>query len=398
MDGARDRTSNPAFEQGAGLAGLGQTGFENTHLLEDASGMTAKVLALVTDAFGGRGGIAQYNRDFLSALASCGHRITVVPRHAPDLVQPPASIVQRRARAGRVAYSVAALREAFRVRPDVVFCGHIYMAPLAWLTAKFARAKLSTQTHGIEAWPRPSRMVRGACEQSAMILSVSRYTRARVLDWAAIPPERAIVIPNTVSDCFTPGDGAALRHEWNLEGKKVLLTVGRMSASERYKGQDRVIEALPSLAAAGHDVVYVIAGEGDDRPRLERLAHKVGVSGSVLFVGALSREKLIEAYRMADLFVMPSTGEGFGIAFLEAMACGTPALGLNVAGAHDALADGKVGQSTTEKEFNGTMARMISSVGVDSRTLSNEVRERYGRDRFTDAVRSAILRPLEALD
>jgi len=229
-----------------------------------------------------------------------------------------------------------------------------------------------------------------------MILSVSRYTRARVLDWAAIPPERVVVIPNTVSDCFTPGDGAALRHEWNLEGKKVLLTVGRMSASERYKGQDRVIEALPALAAAGHDVVYVISGEGDDRPRLERLAHEVGVSGRVRFVGALPLETLIEAYRMADLFVMPSTGEGFGIAFLEAMACGTPALGLDVAGAHDALCDGKLGQAAMEKEFGATLARMISTVGPDSQMLSHAVRERFGRDRFANTVRAAILRPLEA--
>lgn len=357
--------------------------------------MNAKVLALVTDAFGGRGGIAQYNRDFLSALASFGYRVIVVPREAPDPVEPSVGIVQCRAHSGRAAYSVAALREAFRVRPDIVFCGHLYMAPLAWLTVVLVGAKLVIQTHGIDAWPRPSNLIRWASERATMILSVSRYSRARVLDWAAIPPERAVVIPNTVSDCFTPGDGAALRRKWDLEGKKVILTVGRMSAGERYKGQDRVIEALPSLAAAGHDVVYVIAGEGDDRPRLERLAHKIGARGSVLFVGALSFEKLIEAYRMADLFVMPSTGEGFGIAFLEAMACGTPALGLDVAGAQDALCEGKLGRVATESELSDVLAQMLSTAGPDPQILSCAVRERFGSDQFANFVHSAMLRPLE---
>lgn len=278
------------------------------------------------------------------------------------------------------------------MKPDIVFCGHVFMAPLAWLAAKLAGAKLVIQTHGIDAWPRLSSLVREACEQAAMILSVSRYTRARVLDWAAIPPERVVVIPDTVSDCFTPGDGAALRREWNLEGKKVLLTVGRMSANERYKGHDRVIQALPGLIDAGINILYVIAGEGDDRPRLEKLASDVGVSNWVRFVGALPLDTLIEAYRMADLFVMPSTGEGFGIAFLEAMACGTPALGLDVAGAHDALCDGELGKAVDEQEFNLTLARMIANAAPDPQTLASAVQQRFGRERFTNAVRLAMLR------
>ena len=354
------------------------------------------VLALVTDAFGGRGGIAQYNRDFFTAVALAGFKVVVLPRHAPDAEKPPDGIEQHPARFGRLAYSWSAIAEALHMKPDIVFCGHVYMAPLAWIAARLAGAKLVIQTHGIDAWPRPSRIVRAACEQAAMILSVSRYTRARVLDWAAIPPERVVVIPNTVSDCFTPGDGTALRRDWGLEGKKVLLTVGRMSSSERYKGHDRVIAVLPGLIAAGHDVVYIISGEGNDRPRLERFARETGVSDRVRFVGALPRETLIEAYRMADLFVMPSTGEGFGIAFLEAMACGTPALGLDAGGARDALCDGALGQAVTEKDLAAALARMLSTADPDSEMLSNAVQERFGRERFANAVRFAILRPLEA--
>ena len=128
-----------------------------------------------------------------------------------------------------------------------------------------------------------------------------------------------------------------------------------MDARERYKGHDRVIQALPQLVAAGHDVIYVVVGEGDDVGRLEALAVETGVADRVRFVGAVNRETLVDVYRAADLFVMPSTGEGFGIAFLEAMACGTPAVGLAIAGANDALADGELGAAVAESDLVGAI-------------------------------------------
>jgi len=355
--------------------------------------MSATVLALATDAFGGCGGIAQYNRDCLSALAEAGHRIIVLPRHAPDAVDPPTRVTQLRARASRFAYSFEALLIAVRSRPDIVFCGHIFMAPLGWLAAKLAGAHLVMQMHGIEAWPRPSSLARRACESAALILNVSRYTRSRVLDWAAIPPERALALPNTVAEFFSPGDGSALREEWGLEDQKVLLTVGRMASSERYKGHDRVIAALPELLAGGHDVIYVIAGKGDDVLRLEKLAEGAGVRERVRFVGALPRERLVGAYRMANLFVMPSSGEGFGIAFLEAMACGTPALGLDIAGAQDALADGELGVLIGPNDnLAAAIARLVSKPKPAPHALADRVRAQFGREVFSSNICAAVVR------
>ena len=92
----------------------------------------------------------------------------------------------------------------------MVFCGHLYMAPLAMRVARWHRAKLIVQMHGIEAWQRPSRLQQRAVEAADLILCVSRYTRARVIEWAAIAPERVRVLPNTVGEAFTPGDASAL--------------------------------------------------------------------------------------------------------------------------------------------------------------------------------------------
>ena len=330
------------------------------------------MLALVTDAFGGRGGIAQYNRDFLGALADTRavSSITVLPRHAPDRPSVPETIEQTIARPGRIAYSVAALRTALFRPIDIVFCGHLFMAPLAALITRLKGAKLIVQTHGIEAWPRPSRLQRAALEAADLVLCVSRHTRAAVLSWAAIAPERVLVVPNTVREAFTPGDDSTQRAALALEGKRVLLTVGRMDSRERYKGHDRVIAAIPDLVAKGHDICYLVVGEGDDRARLEALARDAGVSERVRFLGLLGLQSLVETYRMADLFVMPSTGEGFGVAFLEAMASGTPALGLDVAGARDALADGQLGTAVPETEFAATIARLLDSAKPSSCALA----------------------------
>jgi phosphatidyl-myo-inositol dimannoside synthase len=342
----------------------------------------------VTDAFGGQGGIAQYNRDFLGALAEGGavSSITVLPRHAPEPIAAPAAIDQIPAQPGRLAYAATALLTAFRRRVDVVFCGHLYMAPLAWLIARLRGAKLVVQMHGIEAWPCPSSLQRAAAEAADLVLCVSRHTRASVVGWAAIAPERVVVVPDTVADRFTPGEGRELRAALGVDGKRVLLTVGRMAPGERYKGHDRVIAAIADLVGRGHDVVYVIIGEGDDRARLEELAQQSGVAERVRFLGAVDPKQLVEAYRMADLFVMPSTGEGFGIAFLEAMASGTPALGLDAAGARDALAEGELGTVVAETELAVAFDRLLTRPRPDPTTLADRVQARFGRDAFRTRI------------
>ena len=356
------------------------------------------MLALVADSFGGRGGMAQYNRDFLSALVELEavSSILVLPRYAPDPVATPSRINQAQPRPSRAGYSLAALQAALRHPVDVVFCGHLYMAALAWLIARLKRAKLIVQTHGIEAWSRPSRLCQAAIDTADVVICPSRYTRCRVLGWSGVAPERIVLLPNTVDEAFTPGDGSALREAWGLQGKRVLLTVARMDSRERYKGHERVIAAIPQLVGKGHDVIYVVLGEGDDQPRLVALANKSGVGDRVWFMGAVGRQTIIDAYRAADLFLMPSTGEGFGIAFLEAMASGTPAIGLAVAGARDALADGELGIAVTEEDFPAAIERALSAARPDPEVLASATRARFGHKPFAASVRMMMNRLMEA--
>jgi hypothetical protein len=134
--------------------------------------------------------------------------------------------------------------------------------------------------------------------------------------------------------------------------------------------------------------------QGDDRARLEDLAQRAGVAERVRFLGAVSQQYLAESYSMADVFVMPSTGEGFGIVFLEAMASGTPTLGLNAAGASDPLADGELGTVVSEDG-----AKILSRKHPAARVPPNR-RQAFSFHRgsmFAEAARISAMLPMQQL-
>jgi phosphatidylinositol alpha-1,6-mannosyltransferase len=307
-----------------------------------------RLLALVTDAFGGFGGIARYNRDLMLALAQSPSvtEIVVLPRLAPGPVAGvPAKVCQVAPSAGRVAWSARALALAAQQRFDAVFCGHLYAVPVAAAIAGLRRMPLWVQVHGVDGWERRGAVDRRALRSAALVTSVSRYTRAALLSWSDLPPHRVRVLPNTVAATYAPRprrDDLVAR--LGLTGRRIILTVGRLSALERYKGHDRLIGALPGIIARVPDAAYLIVGSGDEQARLEQLVRMTGVGDRVVFAGQVADPELPDYFALADVFAMPSTGEGFGIAFLEAAASGLPVIGGNSDGSVDALADGRIGR------------------------------------------------------
>ncbi len=351
-----------------------------------------RALALVTDAFGAGGGVAQAARDVLTAITAIEtvRAVEVHPRIGPEAASGlPEKLVQHPALANRVAYSRRALAAAWTRPPDVVFCNHLYMAPLAAAAARLSGAALVVQLHGVEVWPTPTPLRRRALEQADFLLCVSRDTRARVLSACNVQPEKAVVLNNTVDARFRPGDRAAARSKFGLGDAFALLSVGRLSAAERYKGHDRVLNALPEVSGPdGREIVYLIAGDGDDRARLEAAAEASGAGARVRFLGKAPDADLPDLYRACDLFVLPSTGEGFGIVFLEAMACGAPALGLRAGGAPDALADGALGHCVDpEDDFTAALAEaVLSPPKATPEALSQAVEARFGQKVFREQV------------
>jgi glycosyltransferase involved in cell wall biosynthesis len=157
---------------------------------------------------------------------------------------------------------------------------------------------------------------------------------------------RAEILPNTFDASeFAPAPRSVdLLARYGLRpDQTVLLTVARLDAHERYKGIDEMLGVLPAVLKAVPDTRYLILGQGTDRPRLEQLVRDLGLERSVTFGNNVPRGELCAHYNLCDLFAMPSRGEGFGIVFLEALACGRPVLAGSGDGSRDPLRDGELG-------------------------------------------------------
>jgi glycosyltransferase involved in cell wall biosynthesis len=311
------------------------------------------VLMLLTDGFGGFGGIAKFNRDFLHALDGCEvvERVHAVPRLIPAPVEEviPERVVYDRSAAGSRLAFVRRLAVHIRrcSRADLVICGHLYLLPIAWILARSRGARLALIIHGLEAWA-PSRhpwtnRLAGTVDT---FIAVSRFSAERFTAWSKVPMDRAFVLPNCVDlDHFRlQRRDSTLAERYGLASSKVILTVGRLASAERYKGFDQVIELMPQLLMRFPTLKYLIVGEGDDRARLEAKAEALGVSDKVVFAGRISETEKVAHYNLADAYVMPSTGEGFGIVLIEAAACGVPVVGSRVDGSREALLDGRLGR------------------------------------------------------
>lgn len=347
-------------------------------------------LALVTEAFGGTGGIAQFNRDFLRALERSGavERLVVLPRLGRGTAPPEFSRMRQEVpRFNRVSYAVDALRTAFMQKSDVVVSGHLYHGPLARRIAAMRRARLVSVLHGTEIWTPLKKTHLAPLQQSDLVICVSEDTRSRYLDQAGHEHEsKAVLLPNTVEDRFTLGDRQAARARFGLGDRKVVLTVGRLDNRNGYKGHDRIFPVLARLKKQGQEVSYLIAGDGPDRARLEQLVAERGLTELVTFFGYVPDETLPDLYRAADVFALPSTGEGFGIVFIEAMACGTPAIGLDIGGASDALTE--FGQAVSEQDFEASLILMLECSSQDLEWRSAAVRSKFGRVAFEDRVKA----------
>ena len=312
-----------------------------------------RVLMLLTDGFGGLGGIAKFNRDFLQALDGCGlvERVHALPRKIPNPIDEPIPecvVYDRKAARGKAAFLLRLAAHAWRDRrTDLLICGHIHLLPAAWLLARLRGARLVLIVHGVEAWrPSRKRLANWLAHRVDAIIAVSKYSAERFTQWSKLPMDRAFILPNCVElDRFRPQHrDARLVERYGLQSNKVIMTVGRLASEERYKGFDQVIELMPQLIKRFPNLKYLIVGEGSDRRRLEAKVEALGLSDRVIFTGYVSESEKVAHYNLADVYVMPSTGEGFGIVLLEAVACGVPVVGSCVDGSREALLDGQLGR------------------------------------------------------
>jgi len=238
-------------------------------------------------------------------------------------------------------------------------------------------ADLLSEQHKIRHSAIKRRMARAIFGGAATLIAISNWTRdlaLGVLGELGLDghgQRLRVVHPGTDPTHFRPGvDPRAVRERFGLPdgGTRWLVTVARL---QRHKGMDTVIQALPAILARAPDVRYAVAGAGPDRERLEKLTHKLGLADRVRFLGGVTDEDLPALYNLASVYVGASRRserlgvEGFGIALVEASACGLPVVAGNSGGIPDAVRDGETG-FLVPPEDPAAFAEAISRVLADA--------------------------------
>jgi glycosyltransferase involved in cell wall biosynthesis len=235
--------------------------------------------------------------------------------------------------------------------------------------------------HGIEAWQRLSMADRIAARCASLTIATTEFTARRFAEINGYPVNRILVVPLAVEEDSIPQPALARpRHDMRV------LTVGRLSRLEQYKGVDHLIDAVAALAKTGTPVTLDIVGDGDDSPALKQRAIRAGAQDAIRFHGAVPDDRLRDLYRSSDVFAMPSLNEGFGIVFLEAMCYGKPCIGGRHGGTPEVVQDG----------FNGLLVQhgdVNHLIGCLRELYSNpDLRRRLG-ERAYQTVVGKFLRP-----
>lgn len=357
-----------------------------------------RILLLTSDSYGGHGGIAYYNRCLAEALAAMPEVAEIVVlarvmRFRPKDVPHKVKFLEESA--GRKLTYVHTLIALSRQRFDLIVCGHVNLLALAVAFAVLKRAPLVLQVHGIEIW-KPARTSRRVCLSFVdAVWSVSRVTRDRMNAWAKLSPSKYVVIPNTIrlEEYGTGPRRQDLVKRFGLDGKKVVLTLARLSGSERYKGVDEIMNSLPALLEREPTLLYMIVGDGDDKARLEAKAKDLGVDGHVVFTGYVDDKDKADYLRLADVFALPGRGEGFGVVYLEAMACGVPVVGSRLDGSREALGDGVLGKVTDPDNPVVLEADLLESLSLP-REIPSGLKV-FSVDNFDARIRRALMALLD---
>lgn len=253
-----------------------------------------------------------------------------------------------------------------RKKPKVIFAGHPNLAPIvATMKILSSDARTIVAAHGIEIWSPLPAVRRSALRRAEIVTAPSSNTIQKLASIQNVAAGRIRKLPWPLDpELYQLANSSEQPHPpVEFPKGQTVLSVGRWAASERYKGADLLIQALAELSADFSELHLVFVGPGDDLPRLKQIVETLALNGRVHFFAQLSRPELAGCYAAADIFALPSTGEGFGLVFLEAMAFGKPVIGTKIGGIPDIVEDHREGLliEPTTSALSAALRELLSS-------------------------------------
>lgn len=290
-----------------------------------------------------------------------------------------------------------------RAIPDggMLICAHPNLLPALDYVPKQSRMRRWAWVYGIDVWGDEARRLAPYLNRLDRVVSISAFTAEQVIGAGVTKP--ISVVPCCVDTRVfepTPTPERIRRDE--------ILICGRMASSERHKGHEVLFQSLPiAERLLGWPLSIRVAGSGDDLARLQEVARQLGVGDRVNFVGWVSMPELVEAYRHCGVFCMPShldcpdhgywMGEGFGIVYIEAAACGRPVVASAEGGCPETITPGITGllvDPLSPDAVGRAIAEILSDpvsadeMGRQGRSLAET---RFSREQFLGNLQDLIL-------
>ncbi len=365
------------------------------------------ILFLYLKAFSFTGGIEKFNRCFLKALGELSaeglgetYSISAYDSLADERYFPNRNFSGHSG--DRIGFSVHALRKSFS--SDVVILGHINLAVLGYAMKKLRpKLKIILIAHGIEVWKKYGGVKLKFLNEVDQIFAVSNFTKNQIFHHnPSVDLAKISIFPNALDPFLNLPSRfekpAYLLKRYNFSAEdRILLTVARLSSSEIYKGYDQTIRAVSRLGSENRqNIKYLICGKADppEMKRLNGLIEREGLLEKVLLPDFIDDEELGDHYLLADVFVMPSEKEGFGIVFIEALAHGCKVIAGSKDGSAEALQNGTLGDLVdpdSELELKEAIINALRSERVAPVFLQSQVVAAFGFPQFKKRLHDYLI-------
>ena len=256
----------------------------------------------------------------------------------------------------------------FRKKKPIIFIVHAVASKLIKLYNKYPNADDFLKSYVKNLYQQYYHMEKKAVKESDKIVTLSEMRAREICDLYNIDKEKVTVIPPGINlqKFTTSKKDINLLKEFNIpKNSKILLTACRLSFE---KNIDTLIKAFNKISK--ENVFLIIVGKGDQKWYLETLVKKLGLTKNVIFTG--ERKDIERFYSIADLFVLPSIYEGFGLVYLEAMASGVPCIGSKpdypkiIVGSNEVIDDGISGYLVNPYSINSLVEKIQRVLSDDN--------------------------------